>query len=40
MGSMFHEEVWPHSGEGVMLIDPILRSLSQVDLTGIADSVM
>jgi hypothetical protein len=39
-GSMFHEGVWPPSGEGVTLVDPILRSLSQVNLTGIVDSVM
>jgi hypothetical protein len=40
MGSMFHEGVWPPSGEGATLIDPILRSSSQVNLTGIVDSVM
>ena len=39
-GSMFHEGVWPPPGEGATLVDPILRSSSQVDLTGIVDSVM
>jgi hypothetical protein len=39
-GSMFHEGVWPPPGEGATLVDPILRSSSQVDLTGIMDSVM
>jgi len=39
-GSMFHEGVWPPPGEGATLVDPKLRSLSQVDLTGIVDSVM
>ncbi|KIM89571.1 hypothetical protein PILCRDRAFT_1917 [Piloderma croceum F 1598] len=39
-GSMFHEGVWPPSGEGATLVDPILRSSSQVDLTGIVDSIM
>jgi hypothetical protein len=38
-GSMFHEGVWPPPGEGATLVDPILRSSSQVDLTGIVDSV-
>ena len=28
------------SEEGVMLVDPILRSSSQVDLTAVVDSVM
>jgi hypothetical protein len=40
IGSMFHEGVWPPPGEGATLVDPILRSSSQVDLTGIADSVI
>jgi hypothetical protein len=40
MGSMFQEGVWPSPGEGAKLVDPILRSSSQVDLTGIMDSVM
>jgi hypothetical protein len=39
-GSMFHEGVWPPPGEGATLVDPILRSSSEVDLTGIVDSVM
>ena len=39
-GNMFHEGVWPPSGGGVTLVDPILRSSSQVDLTGIVDSVI
>jgi hypothetical protein len=30
----------PPPDEGVMLVDPILRSSSQVDLTGIVDGVM
>jgi hypothetical protein len=33
-GSMFHEGVWPPPGEGASLVDPILRSSRQVDLTG------
>jgi hypothetical protein len=37
---MFHEGVWPPPGEGATLVDPILRSSSQVDLTEIVDSVM
>jgi hypothetical protein len=39
-GSMFHEGVWPPLEEGAILVDPILRSSSQVDLTGTVDSVM
>jgi hypothetical protein len=39
-GSMFHEGVWPPPGEGATIVDPILRSSSHVDLTGIVDSVM
>jgi hypothetical protein len=40
-GSIFHEGgVWPPPGEGATLVDPILRSSSEVDLTGIVDSVM
>jgi hypothetical protein len=39
-GSMFHEGVWPPPGEGATLVDPILRSSSEVDLGGIVDSVM
>jgi hypothetical protein len=34
------EGVWPPPGEGATLVDPILRSSSHVDLTGIVDSVM
>jgi hypothetical protein len=34
------EGVWPPPGEGATLVDPILRSSSQVDLTGTMDSVM
>ena len=40
MGSMFHEGVWLFPGERATLVDPILRSSSQVDLTGTVDSVM
>jgi hypothetical protein len=39
-GSMFHEGVWPPPGDGAQLVDPILRSSSEVDLAGIVDSVM
>lgn len=39
-GSVFHEGVWPPPGEGAVLVDPILRSSSQVDLGGIVESIM
>ena len=32
--------MWPPPGEGATLVDPILRTSSQVDLTGIVDSMM